>query len=122
MEQWACLCSVHDITLFLLRCHCKHNGQATLNSTMEAKHRVMHAVYLHFKDKYRKKPECVTNYTYILLENQVSAAVSVSVSSNFDCKNYLSVGCSCYIFGSFETFLAIVEFEDRYSKKARVCH
>ena len=30
---------------------CKHNEQAALNSTMEAKHSVLNAVYLHFEDK-----------------------------------------------------------------------
>ena len=58
---------------------------------------------------------CVTNFTCILLENHVYAAVSVSVSSNFCCKNYLSAGYFCKFVGSFETFLAICRVW--YSKK-----
>ena len=40
---------------------CKRNGQAALNSTMAVKHIVLHAVYLHFKDKQRKRTVCATN-------------------------------------------------------------
>ena len=60
----------------------------------------------------------VTNFTCILLETQVCAAVSVPVSSNFGCRNYLSACYFCYIFGSFLRHLwQYAEFEDRYSKK-----
>ena len=40
----------------------KHNGQATLNSTMEAKHSVLHAVYLHgwTSKTHKGKSRCVS--------------------------------------------------------------
>ena len=38
---------------------------------MDAKHSVLHAVYLHFKDAQMKKPMHITILTCIALENQV---------------------------------------------------
>ena len=49
---------------------------------------------------------CVTNFTRILLENQVYSAVRVSVSSKSVFKNYLSAVHFCCMFGGFGTFLA----------------
>ena len=50
---------------------------------------------------------CVTNFTCILLENQVHSAVRVLVSSKSVFKNYLSAVHFRCVFGSFGTFLAI---------------
>ena len=50
---------------------------------------------------------CVTNFTCILLENQVHAAVRVSVSSKSFFKNSLSAVHFRCVFGCLGTFLAI---------------
>ena len=65
---------------------------------------------------------CVTNFTCILLENQVHAAVRVSVSSKSFFKNSLSAVHFRCVFGSLGTFLAIWRVWWQISKKARVCH
>ena len=71
---------------------------------------------------YRKKAVCVTNFTWILLDNRVYVAASVSVSFYFGCQNYLAAGYFCYIFGNFETFLVIFRVWRQIFKKDRVCH
>ena len=109
------LCAWHNAIFTALPY--KHNGQAALKSTMKVKHNVLHVIYLHFKDKWSKKPVCVTNFRYILLENQAHSVVGVLVFSKSVFKNYLSaVHCRC-VFGSFWTFLAIWTVWWQVSKK-----
>ena len=43
------LCAWHNAIFTALPC--RRNGQAAINSTIELKHSVLHAVYLHFKEK-----------------------------------------------------------------------
>ena len=64
---------------------CKHNGQAAINSTMEAKHSSCIQYIFTSKTNKGKAPN-VSLISCILLENAVYAAALVSVSSNFGCQ------------------------------------
>ena len=84
---------------------------------MKVRRSFLHVVYPHFKDKRRINPVCVTNFTCILLENQVRTAVCFAVSSKSVYKNYTSVVHFCCFFGSLATFWQYEEFDDRYPKQ-----
>ena len=91
-----------------------------------------HAIFTALPDKHngqwkRNTVFCMQNICTVapqrhIKKNQVYAAVCVSVSSNFGCQNYLSAVYFCYIFGSFETLLAIYRVWRQIFKKARVRH
>ena len=72
MEQWGCLCSVHDITLFLLRCHVNTmDKQREFNNDCETQ-RFAYSISS-LQRQIKEKVVCVTNFTHVLLENQVYA-------------------------------------------------
>ena len=68
-------------------------------------------------DTWRKRPVCVSHFTYILLESVVYAAVSVSVSFNFGCQNNLFQAIFATFLIVLRHFWKYVKFEDRYCKK-----
>ena len=78
---------------------------------MEVKHIVLHAVYLHFKDKIKEKALCVTKFTNVFLKKIRYMLLCVSVFSNFGCQKNVSAVC----FPSM--FCSIWEFKKGYSKK-----
>ena len=80
---------------------------------MEANHSVLHAVYMHFKDKNKGKSPCVSLISHVFS----FSAACVSVSSHFSCKK-ASLQCVFPVFlVVFGHDLLYWEFKNRYSKK-----
>ena len=59
----------------------------------------------------------ITNFTGILIENQVHSAVRVSMSSKSIFNNYLSAVLFAAFLVVLGPFWLYVEFDDRYPKK-----